>query len=191
MYGVDLVMEKDTDKGKRRNFGKNHGGAGSAKQAPLYGYGMQEEEPPDYDFVVSRKKVESDRKQKDQKQSDWLAQLNKRLDGKAAKPKPSGYHKPAAAAPRPHKARRGRRVRKGPVAVLAVVLVALALAVVNIGRGLGPNEAENFAEKYAGLQPLNLPTYGERFWKENLYIGKNVMAGDDSLIVMPREEYEA
>lgn len=179
-------MEKDMDKGKWGFFGKKHRGAGSAKQPPVSEYNPQEEEMPDYDFWVSRKDVAGGKTKNKSSESNWLDKLNKnkynsRKNFKGSKPR--------------SRKRRGRRVRKGPVTVLAVVLVAVVLVAVGIGRGSfhGGNEGgtDNFAAKYAGLQPLNLPTYGEKFWNEHLYIGKNVVAGDNSLLVLPRDEYEA
>lgn len=177
-------MEKDMDKGKRGLFGKKHRGAGSVKQPPVSEYSVQEE-PADYDFWVSRKDVTGGKsKNKSRGDSNWLDKLNKN--------KYNSRKKSVRSKPRLHK-RRGRRVRKGPVAVLAVALLAVAVVAVGVGRGFGGGDggAENFAEKYAGLERLNLPTYGERFWKEQLYIGKNVVAGDNSLLVLPRDEYEA
>lgn len=212
-----MEKDKDTDKEKREIFDKNQYGARSVKQAPLSGYHMHEEDLPDYDFFVSRRK--SGGKRQAAADSSWLSQLNKSLNAKPVKAKAKAKNKSQARKqPSPQyaynsgdnyknkynsrknfngshlqmqTARRRRKLRKGPVAVLAVALVAVVLIIIGVCKGFSPYDSAEFAEKYAGLQPLNLPTYGERFWNDRLYIGEDVIAGGDKPVVMPREEYEA
>ena len=83
---------------------------------------------------------------------------------------------------------RRKKIKKLPCLILLLAIVLIIVLICSIA---GNNSKEEFAEKYPGMKPMYLPTYGERFWDDQLYIGEDILHGSDKIVVIPKSEYDA